>query len=190
MKRWIRPRTVIALLAAIAAGLLVAMLPPLPDWTAPLPAGSVLREVSSDGRYLITSVEKTPFPFASRRAPGSSSELHVWDRAASMEEPMIAVPVPFPHYVAGALLAPDERTVAVTVDQAGPAKLSEVSHVDLATGKKVMTRTQRLQHLLFSRDGNLLFIQDGVLRELDNNREVRRWPKDLDEFAADQNLGE
>jgi hypothetical protein len=152
------------------------MLPRLPDWTAALPEGSVLRAISSDGRYLITSVAET--------------EFHVWDRAASMEEPMIAVPISFPHYVAGTLLAPDERTVAITLNHAEPENLSEVHRIDLATGKKTMTRTERFDHLLFSGDGNLLFIKDGVLRDLDNNREVRSLPKSIDGFAADGNIDE
>ncbi len=170
MKSWIRPRTAIALLAAIAAGLLVAMLPPLPDWTATLPAGSILREVSSDGRYLVSSI-------APEEVPDAIGAIHVWDRAAGMEAPMIAVPLTREIRFNESLLSPDERTLALSTYALPEGVRREAYLFDLASGQKIGSwPLAHMQHWLFSREGKLLYVNVGVVREMDGDREMRRLP--------------
>jgi hypothetical protein len=176
MKRLLQPHTIIAFLAGVAAGSLVAMLPPFPDWTMKLPEGSRLREVSSDGRYLVSLVD----PKASM--PDSVGVIHVWDRVAATEEPMIAVPMPRGSVTFLSLLSPDEKTVALCAYRDEPDWPCDAFLLDLPSGRVAKVQTPRIDHWFFSPEGKLLYVNKGVLRELEGHREVMPSPEAIDEL--------
>ncbi len=171
MKTLLRPRLWISLLLGIAAALLVGMLPPLPDWTATLPEDSVLREVSSDGRYLVSSTVWEAEPAAE-----GVGVIHVWDRAAGMEKPMISVPIPRRSDFAASLLSPDERMLACCVYHPHDQRHYLLHVFDLVSGKELHACDRPVEHLFFSPAGKLHYVNNSVVRELDTDREVRAVP--------------
>jgi WD40 repeat protein len=205
MKAFLRLRLWISPLLGITAGLLVAMLPPLPNGTLALQLPQVAEKhanaqvlgVSGDGRYVIIRQGQSPMSNSPIFYIEDES-IALWDRQRETATPLIS---PDQSAYCTPLLAPDASVFCVIkgVGQKSvetPEGKTEIVQVpravtlyELPTGRVLKEFESLAQDFFFAPDGKLLAIENCVVREAETGREVHRLPAKIDEYEFKHTLG-
>jgi hypothetical protein len=154
-----------------------------------------LREVSSDGRYVITGQ-------ARHVAHWQPDELIlVWDRQIGGQKPIYTLDFNT-NELDAAFLSPDENVLCVVTGSPGKVIEKEdgrlgyvvsprpVTLYDLPSGRKIKELQSTAHSLFFGADGKLLAVENGVLRDVETGAELKRVPTEIDNFKYNQSIGE
>lgn len=174
MRQLLKPRNAVAVLAAIAAGLIVWMAPPLPEWSITTSPGTVVNAVSCSGDYLATT----------GRADARRLESCVWHRDGTRIEHQVSRLEDSTAGASWAHFAPDESSVVFVVTENLAA--CEVRRVPLSPDGRAATWQLLAGDVFYSPAGELHYISDGKVRSVEDPGSVKPLPRTVDGFTLSQ----